>query len=538
MIESQSTRHSLSEVEGASEPAEGEGADPGARWVRLGLCGMGLGLVALVARSLVAPRIHDAALMEFIAWRIREGDVPYRDLLDMNLPGTYLLHVLGQSVMGVGDVQLHVMDLVVMGVAGWAIWTLLRAFPTSARLLAVALALLLHLWRGGAYDTFERDWVMAAMALAVAALLSRPYGGAWRVVLAGGIIGFSAMMKPQGLLLVGAAPVLLAIRRRTSPVRDGAGSLLRDTLLAAAAASVVIGAVLGWVAWLGGWDAFVWNVTRYLPLYSRLDASGIERGSLLDAIAGSTIGLVSPSVVLYLVVLAGGWWFARSRLPAEQRRAVDMLGVLAVVGILHAWSGFKLWRYHFALFETATLAVLGAVAFAFVQSSSRRWGPQRARRFGRAFCLALAGLGLLVVVQAIVAPSTEVESVTRIDERTRSAAAALREAARPGDTVQILDTYDAGMNTALRAEVPPANRFIYDFYFFHDLDDPVIVGMRRELIHDFDAAPPRFVLFSKVSWSHRVGYDDVTAFPELAERLGDYEVLWEDEGMRLLQRIR
>jgi hypothetical protein len=40
----------------------------------------------LVVRSLSWPLIHDAPLMHYVAWRIGEGAVPYRDLFDMNFP--------------------------------------------------------------------------------------------------------------------------------------------------------------------------------------------------------------------------------------------------------------------------------------------------------------------------------------------------------------------------------------------------------------------------------------------------------------------
>ena len=61
----------------------------------------------LAWRSLGWPLVHDAPLMNYVAWRIAEGAVPYRDLFDMNFPGVYLLHLLAknavQSLFGVGD---------------------------------------------------------------------------------------------------------------------------------------------------------------------------------------------------------------------------------------------------------------------------------------------------------------------------------------------------------------------------------------------------------------------------------------------------
>ncbi|MBI4637470.1 MAG: hypothetical protein HY727_14075, partial [Candidatus Rokubacteria bacterium] len=48
-------------------------------------------LLVLVAtltwRSRSWPLVHDGPIMHYIAWRIAEGAVPYRDLFDMNFPG-------------------------------------------------------------------------------------------------------------------------------------------------------------------------------------------------------------------------------------------------------------------------------------------------------------------------------------------------------------------------------------------------------------------------------------------------------------------
>src|SRR5512145_1868814 len=67
-----------------------EGISSVVSWAVLG------GFAALVVwlgwRSRSWPLIHDAPIMHYIAWRIGEGAAPYRDLLDMNFPGVYLLH--------------------------------------------------------------------------------------------------------------------------------------------------------------------------------------------------------------------------------------------------------------------------------------------------------------------------------------------------------------------------------------------------------------------------------------------------------------
>ena len=514
--------------------------------VRAGMWLFALGLLALTIRMLFAPRIHDSALMEYLAWRIRQGDVPYRDLLDMNLPGTYLLHMAGQWLMGVGDVQMHVVDTGVMALCGWGVWSLTRPFSRTSRALAAMAPLAVHLVSGGAYDTLERDWVMAALYVAAAALVMKSGRRRWPLLAAGALLGWAVMIKPQGLLMLAAVPLLLVVAQRSqvseggvvggtgAPVVDR-GRLVRGAAAVFVAAGVVVAGVLTWVAVSGGWDDFTWWVRRYLPLYTRLDQFGRER-STLGAVAGATRQLLISTPVLYALLVVVLLTVFGRRLEPARRRAVQVLGVLAAVGVLHGWSGFKLWRYHFAPLQTATAALVGVLAVEVVAAARERAGGGWGKAVVPLAGVVLGAVGAVMLVQGVVAPPSDAASVRVIDHRTRAAAAVLRARSHPGDTVQVLDTYDSGMNTALRARLAPATPYVYDFYFFHDQRDPTIQEMRRDFLAAFDAARPRFVLLSKVSWGMRDGYGDVARFPELAARLKGYRVIWEDDGLRVLER--
>src|SRR5262245_16552299 len=65
-----------------------------ARWIAaLVVAAYATVATGLLVNSLDWPLIHDAPVMHYIAWRISQGAVPYRDLFDMNFPGTYLVHL-------------------------------------------------------------------------------------------------------------------------------------------------------------------------------------------------------------------------------------------------------------------------------------------------------------------------------------------------------------------------------------------------------------------------------------------------------------
>lgn len=63
------------------------------------------------------PLVHDAPLIHYIVFLVQKGFVPYRDIIDMNMPGTYFLEILGMSVFG-------------GGAAGWYAWDMMGALGT------------------------------------------------------------------------------------------------------------------------------------------------------------------------------------------------------------------------------------------------------------------------------------------------------------------------------------------------------------------------------------------------------------------------
>src|SRR5579864_5585881 len=72
------------------------------------------------------PFYADAPILQYVAWRILEGAAPYRDILEMNMPGTYLLHILCLELFGRGDLAFRLFDLFFcllaaggIGLLGW-----------------------------------------------------------------------------------------------------------------------------------------------------------------------------------------------------------------------------------------------------------------------------------------------------------------------------------------------------------------------------------------------------------------------------------
>ena len=468
----------------------------------------------VTVRSLHWPLVHDAPLMHYVAARILDGAVPYRDLFDMNFPGVYLAHLLALVLLGGGDGGFRVFDLALLGATLAGLALALRPFGPVAITAATALFWLFHV-AGGAWRAGQRDLILCA-PLAWMAAAAVAYAGHPRprtLGLAGLWLGVAVWVKPHALLL-GPALVWLAW---IGPPGVTRARTLGVLALGLAAPAVPI---LGWLAATGGLGAFLDIVGGYLvPLYSR-----VGRVPLLPTLAGWDVG---PS----LLVAAGLWTLggvvAIGRAGATDHRLL-ILGAGVVYGVLHFVAQGKGWAYH--LYPLALFAVaLGAAGLGAAVAARR---PVAAAVLVTALVLIGADLrakGTLNLDSSWIAESRA---------RAHAAAAALRPLVAQGGTVQVLDTTAGGIHALylLRARQP--TRFLYDFPFYHDVDTPYIRRLRAELLEGLRAAPPAAVVLFAHGWPSG-GYERLAAFPDLARWLeSEYRLSVQGEGYRVYENRR
>jgi hypothetical protein len=474
-----------------------------ASWIAVG---GGSGLVGwLVWRSLAWPLVHDAPVMHYVAWRIGEGAVPYRDVFDMNFPGVYLLHLLVVRALGIGDLAWRMFDLAWL--AALAVSAAAFAAPWG-RVAAGAAAVLLALYHlsGGAWQAGQRDFLLCPF-LVVGALgvvrwmeSGRPGALAW-----GGVaIGASMTLKPHTVLLAAALGVVIVVtawRARGTT----AGSL---AMFAAGAAVAPLG-VVGWLALSGALPAWRAIVLDYLvPLYSRLGRTASWNVYRADVWIPIGAG----------VLLSAGGALAAGRFGA--RHVVAALGVL--YGVVHFVGQGKGWEYHLNPLATFALVLLVAGLPAALA------GWRRPVAVSLLISVALT-LGLLTdKAHAVGAAGWERDKA----DRARQLAAELTPMLAPGETVQVFDTTAGGIHALLRLGVREPTRFLYDFTFFHDTEHPTIRALRAELLRDLDARPPTLIVLFEQGWPAG-GYERFEAFPGLATRLGRYDLVHAGPGYRI-----
>ena len=472
------------------------------------LVALAVPVAGLAWRSRGWPLVHDAPIMHYIAWRIGEGAVPYRDVFDMNFPGTYLLHLGVLWLLGPGDGAWRLFDLAWL--AGGAAAVLALAWPWGRSASAAgALFFALHHLAAGPWQTGQRDFLLCPFlllgTLAVARWLEHR-GGIGTLTWGGLALGAGITIKPHALLLAAAlGGVILVGAWRAGVWAPAAAFTLGVALLPLA--------VILWVAALGGWPAWRAMVLDYvIPLYSQVGRPGrwgFDRWQTWLPVAAA-------------VLLNLGSALAHRRFGA--RHALAGLGL--AYGVAHYVSQNKGWEYH----------VYPLAAFAAVVLVSELEPLIRARRFllagSLAACLGLASAGFWLK-GAEAAQAAEGGWITAKERRVSAVAAELAAQLRPGDLVQVLDTTEGGAHALLRLKVRQPSRFLYDFHFLHDADHAVIRGLRAELVSALGARPPRVIVLFRDGWPGG-GYERLAAFGELTRLLEDgYRLVRETDGYRL-----
>lgn len=234
--------------------------------------GLVLGFVllagALAWRSASWPLVHDGPIMHYIAWRMTEGAVPYRDLFDMNFPGVYLIHMAVLTLLGAGDAAWRIFDLAWLTGGALAVAALAAPWGFVAAVGGAWFFVAYHL-AGGAWNAGQRDFLLCPFLLlgawGVARWSERSDG---RIDLAAGglALGAGIMIKPHAAAFAVALALLIA----GVAWREGRTLWASSALFIATTALLPL-AVIGWLAARGGLGDWYQIVVHYLlPLYGHL----------------------------------------------------------------------------------------------------------------------------------------------------------------------------------------------------------------------------------------------------------------------------
>jgi hypothetical protein len=286
---------------------------------------------------------HDEAPLLYEAFLMRaEGLIPYRDLFDFQMPGSFIAYFLLGALSGFDAFRLRILDLVILAALLVVTFFAARRFGKMPA-FAAAIFFGLKYLQGGPSMSLQREYLLLIfIAPAVWISMLDKLTLKHRLTL-GVLFGLAALIKPHAA--IGLVPILLfdisdiVQRLRLTLINAAKVSILP----AAAGFAIPIFAMIAWLGFTGALTPFVAIALNYWPLYSQVNGqmevtAGAARISVL---LNQTLRLGGHA--LWLIPAAIGIYF-------NQNKKTYLLAALAFCyAIYPAFSG-QFFPYHYLPF--------------------------------------------------------------------------------------------------------------------------------------------------------------------------------------------
>lgn len=457
------------------------------------------------------PMVGDAALLRYTVFLMHSGWAPYRDFVDINMPGAYWVTAFGMHLAASADVSWRIFDLGLTALAGVGYYLIARPYSRFAALFATAMLLLVH-GQDGVQQAGQRDQVMAVLLLlAVACLLEAVRHDRWAYLIPFGLaVGLSATIKPTAGPL-GVVLLLIAAFRVGWP--DASSARPRHGKRAAAWTGIGIAAMAAPVGcmllWLARWhavDAWITTQRIFLPYYASL-----QRRPWDFVLLHSVPPLLSLVLLWLLCLVLGG-----ARWPRFERWLILAATLINLLSYVAQGKALPYQRYPMLVF----LLLLIALDLTTTWQSSARAGAR---------CVALAGLCCACLILAPMALLRVHRFVAQPQEFDAMLAADLEKLGENlSGRVQCLDTVQDCMPTLYTMRLLPATDTLYDLYLFGPASQPAVQISRRRFLEQVETKPPLAFIVVSGFFLERDGYRKLETWPAFLQWLDAHYVLAAD----------
>ena len=462
-----------------------------------------LGCVGFFAvRTAHWTQVNDPAQLHYLCFLMDHGMAPYRDLLEINMPGIYLVNWSVMHTLGGGSAAWRAFDFSLMAMAAWAMVSIARPYDWLAGVFGATLFILFH-GRDGAGQEGQRDFVIAVLLLCAYSFLFYSFRSRrkWPMFAFGLCGGIASTIKPMPLPFVLLLLLLAAIRwkRLGEPI-------LKPSLYALSGLMVPLSIVAIFLVSKHALGSF-WYVLRVeLPFYQRLGLLPLHKLLVLITTASlKTVALIA----LAIAVIKRDWW--------------NWEGKLLVVGILFGVASYlaqgKAFPYHrypmlAFLFLWAGLQIITA------------FGDRR--RFVRV--LAIAGVGFAVILAPIYVSKADhkVWDPQFIDALSSD----LHHLG--GDQlsghVQCIATPADCDDTLYRMRLVQSTGLFYDYLIFGSDQERVIRDSQARFWQQFQSNPPQVIVLASGLFPDTASYSMVASWPLFQQELATHYVLYADRS--------
>ena len=433
------------------------------------------------------PIVGDAPLLHYVAFLIDHGKAPYRQIIEMDAPGTYALEWTAIHVLGPGPLAWRFADFLLIAACWLSMVSITWDEDWLAGFFGGAMFALIH-FRDGPTHTGQRDLMMTAMLLPACAALFYAFrnkstklptdpgapgpdsrtrvstASPFLLTLFGLSLGMATIVKPSGLFFAAVFAILLWVHLR---------KLAQPKLPAFTAA------ILGFLIPLAITAAYLQHehaLTAFFITMHGLAAyhASLGRPSMLALIIGSF-----PSVLLAVAIPALPVFFAQKPWKTWQGQFVLAGVLLGCASYILQGKGFPYHRYPT---EAFLLLLIGTLIFPL---------PQRTTWTRNFALLTIIGALFLAPVSASIANHFD----WRNQEFNRSLASNLT-ALGPNlqNQIQCFDNTAGCINTLYNLQIVQATGYLYDCYAFQSKPSPYQDRYRHDFLATVQQAAPRILV--------------------------------------------
>jgi hypothetical protein len=484
-------------------------------------------LIAQAAFSLQWPIAHDEAPLFYEAFLMQNGQVPYKDFFDFQMPGSFFAYYILGILSNFGPLRIRILDLIILAVISTITYFAMRRFGKFTALAAPILFALKYL-QGGPNLSLQREYLILIF-ISLSIWIGVTDSLTFRKRLSLGLLyGLAATLKPHAAL--GLLPFLLFdiadLRgRRELSLQSLTNQIIFPITLGFA---IPISLITLYLTITHSLFPLLDIILNYVPLYTQINGemaitSSAERTAYLLnqvwGLGGNALWLIPAAFGIYL----------------NRNRQAYLLGSLAIIYALYPALTGQFFPYHYIPF-IYTIILVASLSLSYFPLFTHHSPPS--------FLFPLSSFILLSTILLTVRPSQtflrqlQGKDIAIAADRATQISTFLEKNLEPGDQVQPLDWTGGSLLAMLETRAPIATSYVFDFYFYHHVSNPYIQSLRADFMTQLQESKPRFIIeVTAIDKPWISGEDTTRDFPELRKFLAEnYSVTMEHEDYIIYER--
>tara|TARA_B100000925_G_C22010316_1_gene475984 strand:- start:4396 stop:5943 length:1548 start_codon:yes stop_codon:yes gene_type:complete len=451
---------------------------------------------------------HDTMASHYTAFLIDQFEyIPYKDIYDQSMPGTYLYHLMIGKIWGYAESALQSFNFWMILIQLGLNLYIFRFMSVYARVASSIIFLLIYI-SYGLKMSIQRDVVAMTFIISALAITQKKHRLKkvnQSIFLTSVLLGLAATIKPQLAIGLPLFVFYLSWNPENNLKKNIKLILLRGIF---GLFSVMLPLFLSivWVYYQGGQDEFWWMQTKYLPLYLELNANH-------EYIAHPILRLVTNfKTFLYkihywrlssLILIVGTMVAIKESIETKSHQKkffwIFNAGLAALYAFTLIISG-QYFPYHFMPFIYFAVAPFG-VFFETNNQNTKKYIPISI------FIISLVTINLTIhfrpeIKNFLTGKKPYITKNGKVDRIIGS----LKTHTKKHDTIQVFDWIRGGTVHAILAnELKLSTMFFCDHIFKHHLNTKIIKTIiNNKLLAPMRKNPPKFILES-LTHVHPVG---------------------------------